>query len=78
MNRSTFNQFMDVEHSSGKLFPNWEEARAYYTTHYHKACMHIIPPSFPPNSPKKKKSKTDKTDKSGGLSDAPLIPAGFR
>ena len=59
---------MDVERSSGKLFPNWEEARAYYTTHYHKACMHIIPPSFPPNSPKKKKSKTDKTDKSAAPS----------
>ena len=68
---------MDVEgSSSGQHFPNWEEARAHYTAHYHRACMHVIPPSFPPrlamsppppntptSSPKKKKSKTVKTIK---------------
>lgn len=65
---------MDVEGSSGQRFPNWEEACAYYTAHYHRACMHVIPPIFPPrtatpppppiiptNNPPKKKSKTVKS-----------------
>ena len=61
---------MDVKGSSGQRFPSWEEARAYYTAHYHWACMHIIPPMFPPRVPTpppksstKKKSKTVKSPK---------------
>jgi len=69
MNRATAQQFMDVAGSSGRSFPNWDEACAYYTRHYFQACMHILIPNFPPrtpppapsnssnNGPKKKKSK---------------------
>ena len=48
---------MDVEGSSGEHFPNWEEAHAYYMAHYHRACMHVLLPSFQ-TKPKKKKLKT--------------------
>ena len=59
MSRATFNQFMDVEGSSGQLFPNWEEAHAYYTAHYHRACMHILLPNF--HNTKKKKARIVKS-----------------
>jgi len=70
IHRATANEYMDVEGSSGQRFPSWEEACAYYTAHYHRACMHIIPPTFPPrvpipppNSSPKKKSQTVKSPK---------------
>jgi len=70
IHRATANEYMDVEGSSGQRFPGWEEARAYYTAHYHRGCIHIIPPTFPPrvptpppNSGPKKKSKTVKSPK---------------
>ena len=50
---------MDIEGSSGQLFPNWEEAYAYYTTHYHRACMHILLPNF--HNTKKKKVRIVKS-----------------
>ena len=50
---------MDIEGSSGQLFPNWEEAHAYYTTHYHRACMHILLPNF--HNTKKKKTRIVKS-----------------